>query len=108
VVSYGLAWFYAFSDADCEHEAHTVGGGPESAEHPSFHWVNTGFGNVKNALRCTCHALRDRPLLRYLSELHYRFYRCYDLPSIIPRFLYVAVRTPPIAQRLLTMAETQW
>jgi hypothetical protein len=108
VVSDGLACFNAVSDAGCEHEVHIVGTGPESAEHPSFHWANTVLGNVKNALRSTYHAFRDKHLLRYLAEFHYRLNRRYDLPSIIPRFRYVAVRTPPMPQRLLIMAETRW
>jgi hypothetical protein len=108
VVSDGLACFNAVTDAGCEHAVHIVGHGPESAEHSAFHWVNTMLGNVKNALRGTYHALRDKHLPRYLAEFHYRFNRRYNLPSLIPRFLYVAVRTPPMPQRLLIMAETQW
>lgn len=108
VVSDGLACFNAVTDIGCEHEVHIVGSGPESVEHPAFHWVNTMLGNVKNALRGTYHAIQDKHLPRYLAEFHYRFNRRYDLPSIIPRFLYIAVRTPPMPQRLLTMAETRW
>ncbi len=108
VVSDGLACFNAVTDSGCEHEVHVVGGGAESVEHPAFCWVNTMLGNVKNALHGTYHAVRAKHLPRYLAEFHYRFNRRYDLPSLIPRFLYVAVRTPPMPQRLLTMAETRW
>ncbi len=108
VVSDGLACFNAVTDIGCEHEVHIVGGGPESAEHPAFRWVNTMLGNVKNALHGTYHAVRAKHLPRYLAEFHYRFNRRYDLPSLIPRFLSVAARTPPMPQRLLTMAETRW
>jgi hypothetical protein len=108
VVSDGLACFNAVTDAGCKHEVHIVGSGPDSAEHSEFHWVNTMLGNVKNALRGTYHALRDKHLPRYLTEFHYRFNRRYDLPSLIPRFLYAAVRTPPMLQRLLIMAEIRW
>jgi transposase-like protein len=108
VVSDGLACFNAVTDIGCEHEVHVVGGGAESVEHPAFRWVNTMIGNVKNALHGTYHAVRAKHLPRYLAEFHYRFNRRYDLPSLIPRFLHVAVRTPPMPQRLLTMAEARW
>ena len=36
VVSDGLACFNAVTDIGCAHEVHIVGGGPESATHPSF------------------------------------------------------------------------
>ena len=42
---------------------------------------------------------------RYLAEFEYRFNRRYDLKAMIPRFLAVAARTPPMPYRLLTMAE---
>jgi hypothetical protein len=82
VVSDGLACFNAVSEAGCEHEVHSVGSGPESAEHPAFHWVNTMLVNVKNALRGTYHALRDKPLPLYLAEFHYRFNRRYDFRAL--------------------------
>ncbi|MCP5010333.1 MAG: IS1595 family transposase [Aestuariibacter sp.] len=87
VVSDGLACFNAVTDMGCGHEVHIVGSGPESVEHPAFHWVNTMLGNVKNALRGTYHAIQAKHLPRYLAEFHYRFNRRYDLLSIISRFL---------------------
>ena len=91
VVSDGLACFNAVTDIGCEHEVHIVGSGSESAEHPSFRWVNTILGNVKNALRGTYHAMRDKHFPRYLAEFHFRFNRRYDLPIIIPRLLEIAI-----------------
>ena len=41
--------------------------------------------------------------LRYLSEFEYRFNRRFDLPDIIPRLVYVALRTPPMPERLLKL-----
>ncbi len=108
VVSDGLASFYAITEMGCRHEIHIVGSGAESVEHPAFHWVNTMQCNVKNALRGTYHAIRAKHLPHYLAEFHYRFNRRYDLPSLIPRFLCMAVRTPPIPRRLLTLAEARW
>ena len=108
VVTDGLACFNAVEDNGCQHEIYIVGHDTNSAEHPAFHWVNTMIGNVKNAMHGTYHAIRAKHLPRYLAEFHYRFNRRYHLPSLIPRFLSVAVRTPPMPQRLLTMAEVRW
>ena len=55
------------------------------------------LGNVKNALRGTYHAVRPKYVQRYLAEFEYRFNRRFDLPDIIPRLVYVALRTPPDA-----------
>ena len=56
--------------------------------------MNTILGNIKNALRGTYHAVRPKYAQRYLSEFEYRFNRRFDLPDIIPRLVYVALRTP--------------
>jgi len=42
---------------------------------------------------------------RHLAEFEYRFNRRYDLPAMIPRLGWVAVRTPPMPYRLLKLAE---
>ena len=68
-----------------------------------FRWVNTILGNIKNALRGTYHAIRPKYAQRYLSEFEYRFNRRFDLPDIIPRLVYVALRTPPMPERLLKL-----
>jgi hypothetical protein len=36
----------------------------------------------------------------------YRFNRRYELADLVPRLVYVAVRTPPLPARLLTVAGT--
>ena len=40
---------------------------------------------------------------RYLAEFEYRFNPRFDLPDIIPRLAYVALRTPPMPERLLKL-----
>ena len=45
--------------------------------------------------------MRHKYVQRYLSEFEYRFNRRFDLPDIIPRFVYVALRTRPMPERLL-------
>jgi transposase-like protein len=105
VVSDGLSCVQGVTDAGCFHEPILVGRGRQAAQHPAFKWVNTVLGNVKSALRSTFHAVREKHVPRYLAEFEYRFNRRFDLPSMIPRFIYVAARTPPMPYRLVTLAE---
>lgn len=107
VVSDGLNCFSAIAKAGCKHEFHVVGGGKRAVEHPAFNWVNTLLGNVKNSLRGTYHALRVKHIPRYLAEFQYRFNRRFDLESMVPRLAHIAVRTPPMPARLLTLAEKE-
>jgi ribosomal protein L37AE/L43A len=81
------------------------GSGRKAAQHPTFNWDNTLLGNVKTALTDTCHAIREKHVPRYLAEVEYRFNRRFDLPAMIERLAHVALRTPPIPQRLFSMAE---
>ena len=103
VVSDGLACFHGVTAAGCVHEPVVVGSGRAAVERPEFRWVNTILGNIKNALRGTYHAVRPKYAQRYLSEFEYRFNRRFDLPDIIPRLVYVALRTPPMPERLLKL-----
>ena len=103
VVSDGLACFHGVTAAGCVHEPVVVGSGRAAVERPEFRWVNTILGNIKNALRGACHAIRPKYAQRYLSEFDYRFNRRFDLPDIIPRLVYVALRTPPMPERLLKL-----
>ena len=41
-----------------------------------------------------------------IQSFCYRFNRRFDLKQMVPRFGYVAVRTPPMPQRLLKLAES--
>ena len=73
---------------------------------PVLSWVNTLLGNVKRAIDGTYHACEARYAGRYLAEFAYRFNRRYELADLVPRLVYVAVRTPPLPDRLLTLAGT--
>jgi transposase-like protein len=106
IVSDGLGCFRAFSEAGFNHFSIVTGGGPESVKIPEFKWVNTIIGNVKTALHGVFHALSEKHFSRYLAEFCYRFNRRFDLKQMVPRFGYVAVRTPPMPQRLLKLAES--
>lgn len=105
VWSDGLNCFEAVKQAQCHHVPMVTGGGRKSAQSPAFKWVNTILGNLKNSLRGTYHAISEKYSARYLAEFEYRFNRRFDLPAMIERFVYVAARTPPLPERLLTIAE---
>ena len=99
VVSDGLG----VTEAGCVHQRVVVGTGRAAVERPEFRWVDTILSIVKNALRVTYHTIRSKCAQRYLSEFEYRFNRRFDLPDIIPRLVYVALRTPPMPERLLKL-----
>ncbi len=106
VISDGLDCFSAVTEAGCKHVAIVTGGGPDSVKHQEFAWVNTMIGNVKRALNGTYHYVSDRHLPRYFAEFCYRFDRRFNLEAMFARLAYVAVRTPPMPLRLLTLAES--
>jgi len=101
----GLACFNGLSETGCEHTAIVTGGGKSCVEIEAFTWVNTVLGNVKNALTGTYHAIRKNHASRYLAEFEYRFNRRFDLPSMLDRLLFIAVKTPPMSNKLLKIAE---
>ena len=98
-----MACFHGVTAAGCSHEKIVVGSGQASVQRPEFRWVNTILDNIETAWRGTYHAIRPRYAQRYLSEFEYRFNRRFDLPDIIPRLAYVALRTPPMPERLLKL-----
>jgi len=105
VVSDGLGCFKVIAETGYKHTAIVTGGGPKSVDIPEFKWVNTIIGNVKKPLHGTFHAISEHHFARYLAEFCYRFNRRFDLAEMITRFGYIAVRTPPMSQRLLRVAE---
>ena len=105
VVSDGLACFKAVEKARCSHESIVSAGGRKGVEHPSFKWVNTTLGNVKNAITGTLHSISLNHVPRYLAEFEYRFNRRYQLGDMIERLTYVGLRTPPMPYHLLRLAE---
>ena len=106
VISDGLACFNAVKDAKCEHIKVVTGGGPSCVEIEAFQWVNTMIGNIKTSMHGAYHSIDPQHLPRYLAEFCYRFNRRFDLSELLPRFMYVALRTPPMPYRLLKMAES--
>lgn len=108
VVSDGLRCFNGIEDAGFEHEVELVGSGRQSKKDSNFNWLNVILGNVKTALRGTYHSISAKHAPRYLAEFEYRFNRRFNLKDMIPRLTYIALRTPPMPERLLTMAENAW
>lgn len=104
VISDGLPCFNAVAEAGCEHDRIVCGGGRASVEEKDFYWVNTALGNLKSAIRSTYHSIKPKHAQRYLSEFQYRYNRRYDLKAIMTRLSYVALRTPPMPERLLRLA----
>jgi transposase-like protein len=105
VFSDGLACFRAVEKAQCHHHPIISEGGRKGVEHPSFKWVNTLLGNVKNAITGTMHSVSLHHAPRYLAEFEYRFNRRYRLEEMIERLAFASLRTPPMPCRLLKLAE---
>lgn len=107
VATDGLSCFPGVSEAACDHEA-IITSGPEYDKFKVFTWLNTMIGNVKKAIHGTYHSISQKHLPRYLAEFCYRFNRRFELGDMIERLIYVALRTPPMPQRLLKLAEDRW
>ena len=105
MVSDGLNGLVAAGEQVSFHDRVIVGK-RKSSELDCFHWVNTLIGNLKNAIRGTCHGFKvSKYAARYLREAQYRFNRRFDLPAMIPRLLYACVHTPPYTEKQLRLAE---
>lgn len=105
VLSDGLPGLKGIAEAGRAHEPHITGSGRQAAQHPSFHWVNTMLGNIKNAIRGTYHAVAPKHVPRYLAEFEYRFNRRFDLASMVERLARAATQTAPMPFKLLKLAE---
>jgi len=105
VVTDGLGCFNGVADAGCKHEPIVTGSGRKAARHPAFRAVNTVLGNIKSSIAATFRSGTMKHAARRLAEFEYRFNRRYDLPAMIPRLGWVAVRAAPMPYRLLKLAE---
>jgi len=108
VISDALGGFRGIDAAGIEHQALVTGGGTDSMEILALQWVNIILGNIKTAMHGTYHAIRGKHLPRYLAEFNYRFNRRFRLEEIVNHLLSDAVRTPPMPQRLVKLAEVAW
>ena len=106
VVSDGLACFQEIENGGNTHESVIVGNSKESAKTAALNWVNTILGNLKTSLKGTFHKLSPQHLNRHLATFVYRFNRRYKLEDMIPRFVNIALRTPPFPRKFVKMAES--
>ncbi|MBT7716743.1 MAG: IS1595 family transposase [Deltaproteobacteria bacterium] len=104
VVTDGFRCFNGFDEANYNHVARVIGKGNKSTNDPSFNWVNTVLGNVKNAITGTYHSSRAGYASRYLAEFQYRFNRRFNLRAMMPRLIRASVATPPLPGSLLKLA----
>ena len=107
IFSDGLRCFSDIGEFGCKHVTIVTGGGRQSAQHPTFKWVNTMLGNVRNALLGTFYAIRDKHVPRYLAGFEFRLNRRFDLlpASMIEPLLFIYLRTPPLTCRHFRVAE---
>ncbi|WP_421851776.1 IS1595 family transposase [Marinomonas sp.] len=108
VISDGLACFKGVESADVYHQTIVTGGGFESVELPYFQWVNTMISNVKNAMHGTYHAINLKHLPRYLGEFCFKFNRRFNLENMLEQLISSSIRTAPMPERLLKLAEVRW
>lgn len=64
VYSDGLGCFLGLGDAGCAHHPILTGSGKKAVQNPTFKWVSTLLGNLKNRLTGTYHALRAKHVPR--------------------------------------------
>jgi transposase-like protein len=95
VVSDGLDCFKAVREAGCTHDATVTNRIVRPQKLIRFHWVNTVIGNLKTATTGTFHSIRPHYVHRYLAEFQYRFNRRSNLPAMLARLAFAAVRTAP-------------
>ena len=105
VVTDGLGCFNGVAEAGCTHKAIVTGSGRKAARHPAFRAINTVLADIKTAIAATYRSGAKKHTPRRLAEFAYRFNRRYDLPAMIIRLGWVAMRTQPMPYRLLKLAE---
>ncbi len=102
VLSDALACFLGLQEAGMRHIAMASGSG--RPKNPLFTWVNTGLGNVKNAILGTCRSCDPQHADRYLAAYEWRFNRRFDLARNVQRLARVAVATTPAPYRFISPA----
>ena len=69
-------------------------------EAAALSWVNTLLGNIKRSLHGSYHSASFKHLPRNLTEFSYRFNRRFSLREMFPWLALVALRTPPMPNRI--------
>ena len=68
VISDGLPCFNGLVAADIIHGSLSKNGKELHQYEAAFHWVDTMIGNVKNSIKETYHAIREKHIPRYFGE----------------------------------------
>jgi hypothetical protein len=89
---------------DLHHSINTAGI-YDDPDNKFFYWVNTMIGNVKRAIHGTYHSVSSKHLPRYLAEFSFRFNNRFQMGSMIDVFVKKAVKTSPLPQNKLKLAE---
>jgi hypothetical protein len=105
IIPDGLGCFNGVADAGCVHEAIVTGSGREAACHLTFKAVNTVLGNIKSAIGATFRSGSKEHAPRRPAELEHPSTAAKDLPAMVPRLGWVALRPPPIPHLLMKLAE---
>ena len=107
IITDGLNCFPGVTQSQCEHKPVITHKG-SLYDGKVFERLNTVIGNIKSAMHGTYHALSNKHLPRYLAEYCYRLNRRFEMHTMVDRLTYVALRTQPVPQRLLKLAEVRW
>ena len=99
VLSDALGCFLGLEEAGMRHIAVATGGGRPN--NPLFKWVNTGLGNIKNAILGTCRSCDPQHADRYPAAFEWRFNRRFDLVKNVERLARVALDTAPVPYRTI-------
>jgi transposase-like protein len=108
VITDGYRAFNGLDDAGFSHDSIVTLGIYNDPDNKLFIWVNTMIGNVKNAFHGTYHSMSSKHLPRYLAELCFRFNGRFRMELMVPSLIQHAVKTKPIPQHQLKLAEDWW
>ena len=64
-----------------------------------------GMTNLQSPLKHWDRVKNAKHLPQFLAEFSYRFNRCFELEDMLPRFAYIALRTPAMPIKLLSKTE---
>ncbi len=103
-----LRCFSVLDDGGFKHEVKISVKGSKSQKESLFLRVHTVLGDLKNSLIGTYNAISSKHVPRYLAESQYRFNRRFNLENIVSMLSFIALCTPPLLARYLTMAEKEW
>lgn len=66
------------------------------------------IGNVQNSIKETYHAIKEKHIPRYLGVFCLRFNYQFRVKDIFNTLIKCGAKSPPISERLLTIAEYRW